>query len=66
MFWCLPNCPPRLLQLASSIAINGKQIHDANVVATMQAYGVTRLLTHNAADFTRYISLITLLPLTDF
>lgn len=56
----------RLLQLVSSIAVGGKQIHDTNVVATMQAYGVTRLLTHNVADFARYASLITLLPIADF
>lgn len=37
---------------------------DTNViVATMQAYEVQHLLTHNAADFTRFAHLITVLPL---
>ena len=39
----------------------GKQIHDANVVATMPAHGESRLLTFNAADFRRsadYIELV--------
>lgn len=31
---------------------SGKRIHDANVVATMQTHGITRLLTQNPDDFT--------------
>lgn len=34
--------------------IGGKQIHDANIVAVMQEYGIKRLLTHNLDDFKRY------------
>jgi predicted nucleic acid-binding protein len=52
-----------LLHLLSAIPIAGKQVHDANVVATMQAYGISRLLTHNTADFARFSSLITVVPL---
>ena len=47
----------RLRQLARTAACAGKQIHDANIVATMQAHGVTRLLTGNVADFGRYSGL---------
>ena len=32
----------------------GRQIHDANIVATMLARGERRLLTFNTADFQRY------------
>ncbi len=43
-----------LLDLCSSVTVGGKQIHDANIVATMLAYGERRLLTLNTADFRRY------------
>jgi predicted nucleic acid-binding protein len=36
---------------------------DANIVATMRAHGVQRLLTHNTDDFARYNHLITIVPL---
>jgi predicted nucleic acid-binding protein len=52
-----------LLTLLQQIPMGGKQIHDANIVATMQAYGITHLLTHNVADFTRFQPLITIVPL---
>ena len=39
------------------------QIHDMNIVATMQAVGVGRILTNNPDDFTPFASLITVLPL---
>ena len=53
----------KLLALVRSISVGGKQVHDANIVATMQAYGITRLLTHNVADFARFGALITVDPL---
>lgn len=34
--------------------IQGKSIHDANVVAVMLKHGVRRLATYNSADFERY------------
>lgn len=40
-----------------------KPIHDANIVATMLAFGVRRLLTQNVADFRRYEPQIEILPL---
>ena len=55
----------RLLALLESTPVAGKQIHDANIVATMQASGITRLLTHNTADFNRYGELIRLEPLLE-
>ena len=32
----------------------GRQIHDANVVATMQEHRLTRLVTGNPGDFRRF------------
>ncbi len=49
-----------LLTLMQSIPIGGKQVHDANIVATMQAYNISRLLTDNISDFNRYTALITI------
>ena len=43
-----------LVSLCRQIPVGGKQIHDANIVATMLAYGERRLLTFNAADFRRF------------
>jgi predicted nucleic acid-binding protein len=54
----------RLLMLFGSVACAGRQIHDANIVATMLTHGISRLLTHNIADFQRYSALVTLIPLT--
>lgn len=44
----------RLVELCRSVAIAGRQVHDANIVATMLAYGETRLLTANRKDFARF------------
>ena len=53
-----PNVLDRLLQLLAAHPGGGKQVHDANIAATMLAHGITRLLTFNAADFRRFDSLI--------
>lgn len=53
----------RLLKLMTEINIGGKQVHDANIVATMLVYGIPQLLTHNIGDFARFSELITILPL---
>jgi len=47
-----------LIGLTRSFSFGGKQVHDANIVATMLAHGETRLLTFNAADFRRFVPLI--------
>ena len=49
-----------LIALCSQSPVGGKQIHDANIVATMLAYGERRLLTFNTADFRRYADRIEL------
>ena len=35
----------KLVELLARVLVAGKQVHDANLVATMLAYGVARLLT---------------------
>lgn len=52
-----------LLTLVSQTNVGGKHIHDANIVATMQAYGITQLLTENTVDFKSFSHLITVIPL---
>ena len=44
----------QLMQLMDDILIGGKQVHDANIVATMLAHGIPTLLTHNGKDFERF------------
>lgn len=58
-----PAVTTELLTLVTTVAVGGKQVHDANIVATMRAHGVSRLLTHNVADFNRFASVITVVPL---
>jgi len=52
-----------LLALLQAVPLGGKQVHDANLVATMKALGIARLLTDNIADFKRFGPLIVVLPL---
>jgi len=58
-----PLVTQQLLQLLTTIPCAGKQVHDANIVATMLTHGVTTLLTHNVVDFQRFGSLITIMSL---
>lgn len=50
-----------LVELCREVPIGGRQIHDANIVATMLAYGERRLLTFNRTDFRRYENQIELI-----
>ena len=43
-----------LIALCRDCPVGGRQIHDANIVATMLAYGEMRLLTFNTTDLRRY------------
>ena len=49
-----PEFGARLADLCRSVALAGRQVHDANIVATMLAHGETRLLTANRSDFQRF------------
>ena len=53
----------QLLAMLAQVPCGGKQVHDANIVATMLVCGVSRLLTHNTADFARFSPWITVIPL---
>lgn len=53
----------KLLELLATIPVGGKQIHDANIVATMLVNRINRLLTRNISDFTRFAHLIEIVPL---
>jgi len=44
----------QLINLMKNIKAGGKQVHDANIVATMLAYNIPCLLTHNIKDFQRF------------
>ena len=53
-----------LLDLCREVPVAGKQVHDANIVATMLAAGERRLLTFNTADFRRYRDRLELVELS--
>lgn len=52
-----------LLNLVNKFEIKGRQIHDANIVASMIANNIKNIFTHNVKDFERYNSLINVIPL---
>ena len=49
-----PVVTESLVGLCREVPAGGRQIHDANIVATMLAHGERRLLTLNVSDFRRY------------
>jgi predicted nucleic acid-binding protein len=62
-FPVLEDGPPvwdALRDLTRHSAFAGRQVHDANIVATMLAHGERRLLTFNIADFKRFEAVIEL------
>jgi predicted nucleic acid-binding protein len=50
-----PAVLQELVALCRVVPLGGRQVHDANIVATMLAHGETRLLTCNGADFVRFV-----------
>ena len=58
-----PEVTDQLLELLRTYPTRGKQVHDANIVATMLVNGVDTLLTMNVADFQRFHDRINLIPL---
>ena len=52
------------IALLKQFPTGGKQVHDANIVATMLVNDVSVLLTNNVSDMKRYANLITTVPLT--
>ena len=41
--------------LVRSVGVSGTQVHDARLVAVMQAHTIDHILTFNGADFARYM-----------
>jgi predicted nucleic acid-binding protein len=58
-----PSVWEQLIMLSRRYSFAGRQVHDANIVATMLAHGERRLLTLNVADFRRFARLIDVLAL---
>jgi len=46
-----PETSHRLMDLAERHTLQGKRLHDANVVATMETHGLSHLKTWNPGDF---------------
>lgn len=44
-------------QLVIQFGVSGVQVHDAHLVAAMNRHGISRILTLNPRDFTRYASI---------
>jgi predicted nucleic acid-binding protein len=49
-----PEVGRQLVELCRLVPLAGRQVHDANIVATMLAHGERRLLTMNRSDFRRF------------
>ncbi len=53
----LPDVPaiyPEWRRLVVAHSVSGVRVHDARIVAAMNVYGVSNLLTFNGPDFARY------------
>jgi predicted nucleic acid-binding protein len=49
-------------RLVVAHAICGVQVHDARIVAALNAHGVSRLMTYNVRDFKRYSGIVAMTP----
>ena len=58
-----PKVTEKLVSLLREIPSAGKQVHDANIVATMLAHNIPALITHNMSDYARYSGVIEIIPL---
>ena len=59
-FPLLPDSPDifaRWLELVKQLPIHGKRVHDARLVAVLQAHTVEHLITFNTSDFGAFSSL---------
>jgi predicted nucleic acid-binding protein len=52
-----------LLRIMTEIQVGGKQVHDANIVATMLVNNVSTIVTHNTSDFIRFNKIISVVPI---
>lgn len=51
-----------LVSLIRRYEVRGKQVHDANIVAVMETYGIDALATYNRNDFQRFEGIRLLTP----
>ena len=58
-----PRVTESLLAVLARHPAAGRQVHDANIVATMLTHGLRRLLTFNTSDFRRFAPVIDLVKL---
>ena len=59
-FPMLPDSPEifaRWLELVKQLPVHGKRVHDARLVAVLQAHAVENLITFNTADFATFRTL---------
>ena len=65
VFPLLPEIPaiyPALRSLVDIYEVVGRQVYDARLVAVMQVYGITHLLTMNPTHFRRFTSITVIEP----
>lgn len=60
-----PDIYPAWKTIVAAVAVAGKQVHDARIVAVCRVHGVTHLLTFNTAHFVRFAALGPGLTLVD-
>jgi predicted nucleic acid-binding protein len=57
-----PAAYPEWRRLVVAHSVQGKQVHDARLVALMAVHGITHILTLNAVDFARYPGITAVTP----
>jgi len=65
LFELLPDTPaiyPEWERLVVQHAVSGKNVHDTRIVAAMNVYGISHLLTFNVADFNRFLGITIVSP----
>ena len=55
----------RLESLLREVPCSGKQVHDANIVASALAHGVSTIITENSGDFRRWRDVVGLFDLSE-
>jgi predicted nucleic acid-binding protein len=55
----------QLLEILQQYPTIGKQVHDANLIATMLAYGIDTLITLKTADFKRFDDKVKIISLKE-
>ncbi len=53
----------KLFYILEQVACGGKQVHDANIAASMMANNIQYILTHNVDVFTRFSAFLKVEPL---